>query len=162
MVERCLLCGGEPGAEFDTREMMIGLRHSFIYRRCARCGSLWLATPPDSLSLYYTSYYSMAEDPKGGQPIRGARLWTGALVRLPVSVADRLGGKRGFPRYAKWLAGIPGLTLQSRIADVGSGEGALAFQMSRHGFRDVWASIPLSPATVTWLASICGAGTSPP
>ncbi len=123
--------------------MMFGLRHLFTYCRCARCGSLWLADPPASLSPYYErGYYSMAEDPKGADPVLAGGLWMQALLRLPVTITDQLAGKRGFPRYCTWLARVPGIGLGSRIADVGSGEGALVFQMSRHGFRDVWGFDP--------------------
>jgi SAM-dependent methyltransferase len=122
---------------------MFGLRHEFTYCRCVRCGSLWLQNPPASLSPYYgEGYYSMTADPKGAQPVRGAALWLRLLLRLPVVACDRLAGRRGFPRYISWLARAPGVGLGSRIADVGSGKGALVLQMSRHGFRDVWGFDP--------------------
>lgn len=142
MSEQCPFCAGAAGASVDAREMMFGLRDRFVYRRCSQCASLWLAQPPASLDPYYPhDYYSLTADPKGALPIPGAELWTRMLLRLPLPAARRLAGRRGFPRYIEWCAGL-GLTPGSRVADIGSGAGHLVYQLGRHGFRDVWGFDP--------------------
>jgi SAM-dependent methyltransferase len=144
--EHCPFCAGAAGDRVDAREMMFGLRDRFVYRRCAQCESLWLAEPPASLDPYYPhDYYSLTADPKGALPIPAAELWTRTLLRLPLAATQRLAGKRGFPRYIEWCAGL-GLTPRSRVADIGSGAGHLVYQLGRHGFRDVWGFDPFLDA----------------
>jgi SAM-dependent methyltransferase len=146
MIDRCLFCGGAPATEFETREMMFGFRDPFVYRRCASCGSLWLRDPPEDLGRYYgENYYSMADDPNGAEPSTAGSMWARVLLRMPPALADRLAGQRGFPRYLRWIAGL-GVSLDSRIADVGSGEASVISQMSRHGFAHLWGFDPFIAA----------------
>jgi SAM-dependent methyltransferase len=137
-MERCPFCDGTPGESIETREMMFGLRHPFVYRRCVECGSLWLPEPPADLSPYYREgYYSLK--PPQVRMIPAARYATRVLLRTPG--AARLAGKRGFPIYLRWFEGL-GVSLSSCIADVGSGEGSLVARMAMHGFEDVWGFDP--------------------
>jgi 2-polyprenyl-3-methyl-5-hydroxy-6-metoxy-1,4-benzoquinol methylase len=139
-IDHCLYCGGSAREEFAAREMMVGLRHSFVYRRCTDCGSLWLADPPEDMAPYYgEGYYSLTEA-VGASP-RRARRRVQLLLRLPERAARRLAGQRGFPVYLSWFAGL-GISPQSRIADVGSGRGALATLLASHGFTEVWGFDP--------------------
>src|SRR5215218_10248059 len=97
-VEVCPFCGGASSEQFDAREMMMGLRELFRYRRCGSCKSLWLADPPADMSPFYRDdYYSFGGDPKGAEPIRGAYAWTRVLLQLPDFLVQRLAGRRGFP-----------------------------------------------------------------
>jgi SAM-dependent methyltransferase len=65
---------------------------------------------------------------------------TAVLMRLPKSIAWRL-PKKGVSDYVRWLAG-EGIRANSRIADVGSGEGKLLRSLARDGFTDVWGFDP--------------------
>jgi SAM-dependent methyltransferase len=144
MVDRCRFCDGEPASEFEVREMMFGFRDAFAYARCERCSSLWLRDVPEDLSRYYGhGYYSMAADPKGAEPSTAAALWARTLLWLQ-AVSARRAGKPGFPVYLRWFPDT--VTLQSRIADIGSGEAGLASRLSRHGFANVWAFDPFIDA----------------
>jgi SAM-dependent methyltransferase len=141
-IDRCLYCDGTAGEEILAREMMFGLRHSFVYRRCAGCGSLWLANPPDDMSSYYgDTYYSLTPNARGSA-IPGAPQRTSLILRLPAPIVSRLAGKRGFPLFFLWLQGL-GISVTSRIGDIGSGEGGLVLALARHGFKDVWGYDPL-------------------
>jgi SAM-dependent methyltransferase len=143
---RCPFCGGEPAGKIETREMMFGLRHPFTYCRCGECASVWLPEPPSDLAGYYgTGYYSMSAGAKGANRIALASLWARVLLRLPAPVASRVAGRRGFPRYLRWIIGID-VSLDSRIADIGSGEAGAIAQMSRHGFADLWGFDPFIAA----------------
>jgi SAM-dependent methyltransferase len=62
-------------------------------------------------------------------------------LKLPPVIVDPVAGKRGFPQYLQWFQGL-NLSLSSRIADVGSGEGSLVIRMAAHGFDDVWGFDP--------------------
>ncbi len=142
MVRHCPLCNAPPREEqTHAREMMFGLRHQFTYRRCSRCGSLWLSEIPQDLALYYgPRYYSMTSPPVTSRG-RVASYWARILLRLPPFLVERLAGKRGFPEYLRWFQGL-NVSLSSRIADIGSGEGGLVMRMAAHGFHDVWGFDP--------------------
>ncbi len=120
---------------------MFGLRHHFTYQRCSGCGSLLLSEIPNDLASYYgDGYYSMAPPVvKSRGP--AARYWTRVLFKLPAFLVDHLAGKRGFPQYLRWFQGLD-VSLSSRIADVGSGEGSMVLRMAAHGFDDVWGFDP--------------------
>jgi hypothetical protein len=142
MVSSCPLCDAPPDEEqTHTREMMLGLRHHFTYRRCSRCGSLWLSEIPNDLASYYGGeHYSLAPPavaPSG--PV--ARYWARMLLKLPPFLVEQTAGKRGFPEYLRWFQGL-NVSLSSRIADVGSGEGSLVIRMAGHGVDDVWGFDP--------------------
>jgi SAM-dependent methyltransferase len=120
---------------------MFGLRHEFTYLRCSGCRSLWLSEIPGDLASYYgDGYYSMAP-PRVRARGPAARRWVRMSLRLPPSVVDRVAGKRGFPEYLRWFQALD-VSPSSRIADVGSGEGALIIRMAAHGFDDVWGFDP--------------------
>jgi SAM-dependent methyltransferase len=97
------------------------------------------------LALYYgDGYYSMAPPVVASKgPV--AKYWARTLLKLPPFLVDRVAGKRGFPEYLQWFLGL-NVSLSSRIADVGSGEGGLAIRMATHGFADVWGFDPFIPA----------------
>lgn len=142
--DHCLYCGGGGDEEFAAREMMFGLRHTFVYGRCADCGSIWLADPPEDMAPYYgDAYYSLAQSVEASPT--HARHRVRLLLGLPGPAVARLAGRRGFPIYLSWFAGL-GISQQSRIADVGSGGGALATLLARHGFVDIWGFDPFIEA----------------
>jgi SAM-dependent methyltransferase len=124
-----------------VREMMFGTGEPFSVQRCGGCGSLWLADGPDDLSPYYgEGYYSMREH--AWPAARLGRVRSQVLLRLGHDVVRRMAdGWEGIPRFIWWLAGL-GLGPRSRIADVGSGEGDLLFEMAAHGFADLWGFDP--------------------
>jgi len=128
-----------------VREMMFGTGQRFALERCGDCGSLWLAEPPADLSPYYgEGYYSMREH--NWAAARFGRVRSRCLLGLGHDVARRLAGAwEGVPRFIWWLAGL-GMSPQSRIADVGSGEGDLLFEMAAHGFGDLWGFDPFISA----------------
>jgi SAM-dependent methyltransferase len=137
---KCPFCAGQAlSQEEQVRENMLGLGTTFAYRRCAACGSLWLPNPPDMAPYYPPDYYSMQNGGAGGRA-RFAKGRTAVLMRLPKSIAWRL-PKKGVSGYVRWLAG-EGIRANSRIADVGSGEGKLLRSLARDGFTDVWGFDP--------------------
>jgi SAM-dependent methyltransferase len=141
MIDACPWCDGPPACEFEAVEMMFGLRHGFTYARCNSCGSLWLREVPDLNQYYGPQYYSMTADARGSDPSVLASAWARLILRLPSAAKSRLAGRRGFPRYLLWFAGRT-ITLNMRIADIGSGEGGMVSRLVRHGFCDVWGFDP--------------------
>jgi SAM-dependent methyltransferase len=147
MIDTCRACGGSPTPEIiDGREMMLGLREHFSYRRCSDCRSLWLERPPEDLARYYPdNYYSL----NTGSTATGwwSRLRALGALRLPASLVARLlrlPGLRGTPHFGAWLAGL-GVRRTDKIGDIGSGAGDVIRQMAACGFADVWGFDPYLP-----------------
>lgn len=136
---RCRICGhsGSP-ALFSVPEMMFGWGEEFRYAQCARCGCLQLANPPPDLARYYpTSYYSVGQEPVA---IDG-----NSLRRIALTLRDRYAlydrGLLGRFLYARFpnealrsLSGVPGLSVETRILDVGCGSGTLLYRLRERGF----------------------------
>jgi SAM-dependent methyltransferase len=149
----CRVCGAEDGLEeYAVREMMFGLRDEFLYFQCGRCGCLQIAEVPEDLARYYpAAYYAYQEDEEPARPLqralrraRNAYAFSrrGALGRL-------LYAWKPYPRGAafRWLQ-RNGLTLDSRILDVGCGSGGLLRDMRRFGYRDLLGVDPYIDADI--------------
>jgi SAM-dependent methyltransferase len=145
---RCPLCLEPPTDEpVAAREMMFGLRETFVYRQCSGCRSLWLEEVPDNMERFYQrGYYSLQ-----GSALREVRLRTvkKAAIRIllqlpPTLVEQRLVAQKRVPRFVAWLA-RSGARPSSTIADVGCGDGGLIRQMARYGFSELWGFDPYLP-----------------
>lgn len=141
MIVRCPACDGSPGEEIASREMMVGRRDHFVYRRCAACRSLWLEQPPDDLAPFYAgNYCSMSATPGVAGPL--ARERVALLLRAPARLVRALAKTgRGVPVFSLWFAGL-GIRLDDKIGDVGSGAGRLLRTMQAHGFTNLWGFDP--------------------
>jgi 2-polyprenyl-3-methyl-5-hydroxy-6-metoxy-1,4-benzoquinol methylase len=117
--------------------MMLGLRDSFEYLECGRCGCLQLADLPADWSRYYPSdYYSYAVPPEGSLK----RLMKRARARHALGKRSLLGAllnwKWGAPPFTKWIAPV-GIRTDASILDVGSGSGHLLREMSNAGYSNL-------------------------
>jgi 2-polyprenyl-3-methyl-5-hydroxy-6-metoxy-1,4-benzoquinol methylase len=121
--------------------MLLGLREPFTYNRCTDCSSLWLSEPPHDLSPYYSElYYSTRHREQLDGPLRRQR--AALLLSMPAPLVWRLAAVgRGVPGFIPWLAGL-GLSLHSKIGDVGAGTGRLLQAMQAYGFTDLWGFDP--------------------
>jgi len=137
----CPACGGaaDKGC-VQTREMMIGLREPFAYRRCGECRSLWLVECPSEMASYYEhGYYSLT--PVAPHVGPAARHRSALALRLPTRMAMLVAGRLGVPNFALWFSGMR-LRKTDKVGDVGSGAGWLQRQLAAFGFRDVWGFDP--------------------
>ncbi|MFO0848058.1 MAG: hypothetical protein U0871_05810 [Gemmataceae bacterium] len=153
----CAICQSTAGTRHTAREVMFGTRDEFTYFECGGCGCLQLVDPPADLGRYYpANYYSLAADPVPETPARpgGLRGW----------VAERRNAARAFDRGGFWglvaalrprpdvrlrptaVRDIPGLSLRSRMLDVGCGGGGLLVLMDGAGFRDLTGADPFRAA----------------
>ena len=141
--KECKICGNDSGnQQYTAREMMLGLRHTFPYLECSRCGCLQIATIPSDVGAYYPSGYYSFERPSE------ARLPGPSLRNRLKASRDRYAiSRRGlagrflfklFPRtdLLPFLAPLR-LPLTSRILDVGSGSGVDLLQLRAAGFKKV-------------------------
>lgn len=134
----CPVCGSVSGGRaFLAREMMFGLREEFEYRCCNNCGSLWLPSPPHELDRFYgNDYYSMDQKHRVHQSLLHSTAYR-VLATLPANLVDHLCLRFDVrPSFVHSIAGAK-IGINDRIADVGSGEGALLRRMARCGFRNL-------------------------
>lgn len=105
----CPLCAGASPEAFIARDRNRGVSdEQFTYRRCERCGTLWLDDIPADLGRYYPDQYNPRLTREDLAP-----LMANESYRLPF-VTDHV---------------TPG-----RLADIGSGSGAFAALASDAGF----------------------------
>lgn len=142
MTQRCPLCNGHLGGDLlSAREMMFGTRERFQYGQCGECGTLvLLQVPSDLLTHYPADYYSHVEPvcPEDFRFPHTSGAWfrrtrSNLLLRMPVTLADRLVVAGRVPPFFGWFAGRR-VTTHASALDVGSGGGKILLQMARHGF----------------------------
>ena len=156
MISRaCRICGNTEGnASHFPKEMMFGWREAFEYIECARCGCLQIAQIPANLEKYYPrdGYYSYKPPTKKQNPA-----WLLALRHERThymlgrfSPIGMLLAKLSKPQeHFDWFAGR-GLTLDSRILDVGCGAGGLLLKLQREGFRSLLGADPFIEADIDY------------
>jgi 2-polyprenyl-3-methyl-5-hydroxy-6-metoxy-1,4-benzoquinol methylase len=133
----CLICGNTGKMqEYSVKEMMLGLRTSFIYSLCPECNALLLADIPEDMDKYYPeTYYSFSEGydksfgiKKNLKMLRDKYIltgqgFTGHLLSLL------------FPDHS--LDCFKGLESSARILDVGCGSGKLLRRLRDAGFTNL-------------------------
>jgi SAM-dependent methyltransferase len=150
----CRICGNTDGNQTHVaREMMFGLGDTFTYLECGRCGCLHLQDPPADMSKYYpATYYSFSAGPAAmfNDPIKN----TVRRFRDTYATTNRsLVGKALYTRSphleVRTLAPA-GVTKQSRILDVGCGNGRLLYFLRNAGFRHVLGIDPYIDGKITY------------
>lgn len=139
---QCRICGnGSANQEYIAREMMFGLRHTFSYLECSRCGCLQILTIPADMGPYYPSgYYSLERAQDESRSTLPGK-WYLKMLRDRYAVSGRgLVGRVLFTIYPReflpCLAPLR-LRLSARILDVGSGSGLSLLQLRAAGFKNV-------------------------
>jgi SAM-dependent methyltransferase len=134
----CFYCGLVfAGHSFTTREMMFGTRDEFEYAQCPSCHSCVLLTPRDSFDLgnyYPRDYYSFNEEQfksnslesflrhRRGEHLFGRPNFIGAVMSWLKPMKYTL------------LSEYSGLSVESSILDVGSGNGVFLSMLAENGF----------------------------
>lgn len=144
----CRICNNRANnTAYTAREMMLGLRETFAYFRCAACGCLQIAEFPADLAPYYPPGYF--------RPERSDRLsvpnWAYTLFDVPVVMQEVRravapgGDALTNDRLAELLAGrvlrryLPDWVERkdAAILDVGCARGGLIHALSRLGYARV-------------------------
>lgn len=150
----CKVCGNAAGnTAYTAREMMYGLRDEFTYFQCGECETLQIAAFPPDMGRYYPGdYYSFK--PYDGKKFRGAM---GAFKRMQYRAAVF---RKGIFQWL-WTAffDVPdyrifkglGVTTQTRILDVGCGNGrSFLYPLAEVGFRNLLGCDPFIQADIAY------------
>lgn len=149
MHQACRACGSAARERVLEAEELV-LRHGdrFAYFECAGCGCVQIERVPEDLARYYPSDYYSFERPRlkrYPELVRALRAWrTRALLgrhgRIGATIARALGLGRVNEHFT-WLAPA-GVDLDSRILDVGCGNGRLLAKLAREGFTSLAGADP--------------------
>jgi SAM-dependent methyltransferase len=140
---KCRICGNAAGNRVHkVREMMLGLRDTFIYIECQECGCLFINEIPGNLSAYYPPEYLSWRE------MRSSRVKQ-VLRRIYHRIYLRNRGFRNLlPDSPQRLdlnavAKIQALG-SARILDVGCGAGLLVRDLRTAGFSEAVGIDPYS------------------
>jgi SAM-dependent methyltransferase len=146
----CRICENSDNLKtFEVREMMFGLREVFPYFRCPVCGCLQIVDIPQDMSKYYPpEYYSftLIEDEKK----RVKTFLKKMRDRYAVSghgFTGRILNKMFPDENLKIYSGI---SLTTKILDVGCGAGTLIYRLKESGFENLLGIDPFNNATITY------------
>jgi SAM-dependent methyltransferase len=135
----CRICGSYAARRVTAREMMLGLRESFDYAECADCGCLQICEVPEDLGRFYDAgYYSIGRANPLVLAAKEERLkyittGRGMLGRL-VCIA--------YPRDKDARIAPKGVTKNSRLLEVGCGNGYYLLRLLELGYTHLWGVDP--------------------
>jgi SAM-dependent methyltransferase len=155
----CKVCGASLDGcrKHLVREMYFGTREKFSYLECPACGSLQIEAIPPDLSRFYPGNYGPQGMPLIGPQTKVEKIksWLrGHLTLHQLGRRSVLGRLISFIRphptpLPVWLAGRHvDLTLDSRILDVGCGNGGTLARLRCFGFRKLEGVEPFIKADV--------------
>ena len=151
----CVACAKQSdGGRFAAREMYFGTRERFDYFECSHCGTIQIAAVPADLARHYPpGYYSFkVPTPKPTTSVeryfRRMRtdVWLGNRGGVAALLA-RLSKRR--PQYLDWFDGLA-LRADSRIVDIGCGNGDLLLKLQRDGFEHLRGLDPYIEADIDY------------
>lgn len=150
----CRVCGHEgQNAHLPVREMMYGKREVFEYFQCGQCACLQIASIPENLGSYYSdNYYSLATDHSAHyrKPLKNTLNRLRDQLTLLTPIGNNLPFKVSVPHLAasfSALQRVQGLSLTTRLLDVGCGSGQLLHRLANAGFRSLTGIDPFIKET---------------
>lgn len=137
----CRICGNSTkNAIYSVPEMMFGYRDRFDYFQCSSCKCLQIAEVPADMSKYYPPhYYSFTPKQRRFQKNPVDRALRRLKDHYTVFSHGILGSLISAISPNKKLAPLSkvGLSRDSRILDVGCGDGWRLYALREIGFRNV-------------------------
>lgn len=137
----CQACDNETGnTSFTACEKMFGFGDRFEYFECSKCGCVQIAHPPDDMGKYYPANYYSFGAPEAQQDsfLKGLlrRQRAKYLLHGRNAIGLILAKVLGAPDFYRWFRRAH-VDFDSRIADVGCGQGDLLRILRQEGFSDL-------------------------
>ena len=139
---KCRICNEEnENRSYIAREMMFGFLDKFIYFQCSNCGCLQIHDIPLNISKYYPPEYYSFKPLQASNSLK-YRMKDYVIFHRNMFALSGKGflGRLVYQKYpAEYLRAISkvGLTLNSKILDVGCGSGYLLHDLKRVGFKNL-------------------------
>ncbi|MBK7104716.1 MAG: class I SAM-dependent methyltransferase [Ignavibacteriae bacterium] len=137
----CRICGNEnDNLEFSAREMLFGTKDTFKYIECSNCKCIQIKEIPENLSKYYPQSYNSFTNKiklrdntlkKYLKELLAKKYLNDERNLLSIYLQKRFGV--GFLEKIK----PTGVNLNSKILDVGSGDGLRLVGLARYGFKNI-------------------------
>lgn len=136
----CKICNNDfENPSYKIREMMIGFREEFNYFQCSSCDCLQILNLPDNMDKYYPSnYYSFNQK----LSIKNTRLkkWL-AYHRANYALFNKgIFGKfliYLYPNPIFRLISMTNININSKVLDIGCGNGNLLYAMKHSGMNNL-------------------------
>ncbi|MBN7814223.1 class I SAM-dependent methyltransferase [Algoriphagus sp. YJ13C] len=110
-----------------AKERMFGLGGNFHYLECLSCHGLFLQEIPSNLDAYYPeNYYSFGSFNSSGKLSQFLKKFRYQLFKAGIPINP--------PNYFDWISNLS-ISENSKIADIGCGNGQLLAELSYCGFR---------------------------
>jgi SAM-dependent methyltransferase len=137
----CKICKNTTGNKsFIAHEMMFGYRDEFKYFECAKCGCVQIKEIPDDLSKYYPEDYYSFQSPYYLKENFLKYFLRRQRAKYCLNGKDIIGmllsRMYGMPKYYDWFKRAE-IKFESKILDVGCGDGHLLSIMQRDGFSNL-------------------------
>ena len=140
----CKIChNSSSNLPFIVKEMMFGMRHEFIYIKCAECGCLQLQKIPNNISDYYPKegYYSFATSSLNRFQNYFKIYLLGKLFNFYIGNFSIIGYLTSQSYYLKkryaWIRCLTGINKSASILDIGSGAGKYLDELYACGFKNI-------------------------
>jgi 2-polyprenyl-3-methyl-5-hydroxy-6-metoxy-1,4-benzoquinol methylase len=152
----CKICQHANGnVPYKVKEMMFGMRHEFIYFKCAQCGCLQISQIPKNISDYYPKeqYYSFASSTLSPLQKSVKKYLLDKLFNFYLgnfSIIGYWANKLYYlqKRYA-WVSSLKGINKTARILDIGSGSGKYLEELYHCGFKNIQGMDPYIDKDIT-------------
>lgn len=130
----CPVCQSIEYLEFTGEERMFGFGDRFDYCQCQKCGGIWIKEIPKNLSKYYPDkYYAFGKITFDNPLVIFLKKLRYSFFKAGISIQS--------PPYFEWLKNLK-VNENSKIADIGCGNGIILRQMRACGFRNLFGFDP--------------------
>jgi len=138
---KCKICGNtHNNKKIVAREMMFGTKEEFVYYECANCKSIQIENIPGDLGKYYPENYNSFDRVKKTEDNPIKRLLKTTMAKHYLTDNNNPIGKYLLKIFNPgFLVKIKktNVTFNSKILDVGSGNGLRLIGLAKYGFKNI-------------------------